>query len=55
MLKELNKRGYATIGESGRHVIENQTKLHEDKIIRLDGRKIKLLDTERLESISKNG
>ncbi len=31
------------------------TKLHEDKIIRLDGRKIKLLDTERLESISKNG
>ncbi|MEN8119413.1 MAG: Crp/Fnr family transcriptional regulator [Bacteroidota bacterium] len=31
------------------------TKLHEDKIICLDGRKIKLLDMERLESISKNG
>ena len=31
------------------------TKLHEDKIIHLDGKKIKVLDKERLESISKNG
>ncbi|OQX97827.1 MAG: hypothetical protein B6I20_11925 [Bacteroidetes bacterium 4572_117] len=36
-------------------VCRDLTKFHEDKIIQLSGRKIKLLDKERLESISKNG